>query len=41
VAQAYFVMTGSGQLTDSELADLWLNANALYDKAIRRLSTTN
>jgi hypothetical protein len=41
VAQAYFVMTESGKLTDLELADLWLNADALHDKAIRRLSATN
>lgn len=33
-AQAYFVMTDSGQLTDMELADLWLNSDALHAQAI-------
>lgn len=32
--QAYFVMTESGQLTDMELADLWLNTDALHAKPI-------
>jgi hypothetical protein len=30
VAQAYYVMTDSGQLTDVELAEQWLNCDALH-----------
>ncbi len=33
-AQAYFVMAESGQLTDMELADLWLNADAMHAQVI-------
>lgn len=33
-AQAYFVMTDRGQLTDMELADLWLNSDALHGQVI-------
>jgi hypothetical protein len=33
-AQAYYMMTDSGQLTDMELADLWLNSDALHAQAI-------
>jgi hypothetical protein len=34
VAQAYYVMTESGQLTDVELADQWLNCDALHTQLI-------
>ena len=34
VAQAYYVMTESGQLTDVELANLWLNSDALHTQPI-------
>jgi hypothetical protein len=34
VAQAYFVMTEKGQLTDAQLADLWLNSDALHTQPI-------
>ncbi len=34
VAQAYYVMTESGQLTDVELADQWLNSDALHTQLI-------
>ena len=34
VAQAYYVMTESGQLTDVQLADLWLNSDALHTQPI-------
>lgn len=33
-AQAYYVMTDSGQLSDMELADLWLNSDALHAQVI-------
>jgi hypothetical protein len=35
VAQAYYVMTDSGQLSDVQLADLWLNSDALHTQPIR------
>ena len=34
VAQAYYVMTESGQLTDVALAELWLNSDALHTQLI-------
>jgi hypothetical protein len=34
VAQAYYMMTESGQLTDVQLADLWLNSDALHTQPI-------
>ncbi|MBU8820110.1 hypothetical protein KL864_29950 [Mycolicibacterium goodii] len=34
VAQAYYVMTESGQMTDVQLADLWLNSDALHTQPI-------
>ncbi|MBN3512294.1 hypothetical protein JYB55_26050 [Mycolicibacterium septicum] len=34
VAQAYSVMTEKGQLTDAQLADLWLNSDALHTQPI-------
>jgi hypothetical protein len=34
VAQAYLVMTEKGQLTDAQLADLWLNSDALHTQPI-------
>lgn len=34
-AQAYYVMTDSGQLSDVQLADLWLNSDALHTQPIR------
>jgi hypothetical protein len=33
-AQAYYVMTQSGQLTDKQLAEDWLNSDALHAQAI-------
>lgn len=35
VAQAYYVMTQDGQLTDVQLADLWLNSDALHTQPIQ------
>jgi hypothetical protein len=35
VAQAYLVMTDKGQLTDWQLADLWLNSDALHTQPIK------
>lgn len=35
VAQAYLVMTEKGQLTDAQLADLWLNSDALHTQPIK------
>jgi hypothetical protein len=34
-AQAYYVMTDSGQLSDVQLADLWLNSDALHTQPIQ------
>ncbi len=34
VAQAYYVMTDSGQLSDVQLAELWLNSDALHTQPI-------
>jgi hypothetical protein len=34
VAQAYLVVTDEGQLTDAQLADLWLNSDALHTQPI-------
>lgn len=34
-AQAYYVMTDSGQLSDVKLADLWLNSDALHTQPIQ------
>ncbi|MGB6764166.1 hypothetical protein [Mycobacterium sp.] len=34
-AQAYYVMTNSGQLSDVQLADLWLNSDALHTQPIQ------
>lgn len=34
-AQAYYVMTDSGQLSDVQLADLWLNSDALHTRPIQ------
>jgi hypothetical protein len=34
VAQAYLVMTEKGQLTDAQLADMWLNSDALHTQPI-------
>ncbi len=34
LVRVYYVMTDSGQLTDMELADLWLNADALHAQVI-------
>lgn len=33
-AQAYYVMTDSGQISDVQLADLWLNSDALHTQPI-------
>jgi hypothetical protein len=35
MAQAYYVMTESGQLSDVQLADLWLNSDALHTQPIQ------
>ena len=35
VAQAYYVMTESGQLSDVQLAELWLNSDALHTQPIQ------
>jgi hypothetical protein len=35
VAQAYYVVTESGQLSDVQLADLWLNSDALHTQPIQ------
>ncbi len=35
VAQAYLVVTDKGQLTDAQLADLWLNSDALHTQPIK------
>lgn len=34
IAQAYYVTTEDGQLTDAQLADLWLNSDALHTQPI-------
>lgn len=34
-AQAYYVMTDNGQLSDVQLADLWLNSDALHTQPIQ------
>lgn len=34
MAQAYYVTTENGQLTDAKLADLWLNSDALHAQPI-------
>jgi hypothetical protein len=34
-AQAYFVMTENGTLTDVQLADLWLNSDSLHTQPIK------
>jgi hypothetical protein len=38
VAQAYYVMTERGQLTDVQLADLWLNSDALHTQPIQSVT---
>jgi hypothetical protein len=35
VAQAYYVMTGNGTITDVKLADMWLNSDALHTQLIQ------
>lgn len=35
MAQAYYVMTEKGKLSDVELADLWLNSDALHTQLIQ------
>ena len=35
MAQAFYVMTEKGQLSDVELADLWLNSDALHTQLIQ------
>jgi hypothetical protein len=35
MAQAYYVVTEKGQLSDVELADLWLNSDALHTQLIQ------
>jgi hypothetical protein len=35
IAQAYYVRTDSGQLSDVQLADLWLNSDALHTQPIQ------
>jgi hypothetical protein len=35
VAQAYYVVTDKGKLTDVQLADLWLNSDALHTQLIQ------
>ncbi|MDP7725207.1 hypothetical protein [Mycobacterium sp. TY814] len=34
-AQAYYVMTDNGQLSDVQVADLWLNSDALHTQPIQ------
>jgi gluconate kinase len=35
VAQAYYVITQTGTITDTKLADLWLNSDALHTQLIQ------
>jgi hypothetical protein len=35
VAQAYYVITQPGTITDTKLADLWLNSDALHTQLIQ------